>query len=163
MSTADDARQAIGRALSRLPSGIFVLTAGRGADATGMLVSFVQQVGFAPPALVVAVQKDKPITARVRRDGVFCLAVLDRDSRALMRHFARGFPPGVDAFAGLATATSSVGVPYPKLVHAHLACKVLGAVGDWSDHVVVCGEVLAGDGRLDAEPLVHVRKNGFHY
>ena len=161
MSASDLA--AIARALARLPSGLFVLTAGTGDDATGMLASWVQQVGFEPPALMVALKKGRPIEHLVRRDGVFCVAVLDQRSKPLLGHFARGFEPGEPAFTGVETAVSSVGVPFPTAAHAHLACRVLGVADDWSDHAVICGEVVAGDGRLDAEPLVHVRRNGLSY
>lgn len=159
----DPARAAIGRALARLPSGLYVLTAGRGERATGMLASWVQQVGFEPPTLVLALKKGRPLEALIRSDGVFCLAVIDEHSKALMGHFARGFEPGQPAFTGIATATGSLGVPYPTAAHAHLECRLRRIVDDWSDHTVVCGEVVGGDGSVDRAPLVHVRKNGFSY
>jgi flavin reductase (DIM6/NTAB) family NADH-FMN oxidoreductase RutF len=166
MSHADRAsspeRLAIGRALSRIPSGLFVLTAGRGATATGMLASWVQQVGFEPLAITVALRKGRHTIDLVRSERAFCLAVLDESSKKLMGHFARGFEPGKPAFEGVATAESAVGVP--RLVDATtwLACRLLGEA-DWGDHLVVCGEVVAGDGRVDVPPLLHVRKNGFSY
>jgi flavin reductase (DIM6/NTAB) family NADH-FMN oxidoreductase RutF len=155
-------QQAVGRALARIPSGLFVMTAGRGAEATGMLVSWVQQVGFEPPALTVALRKGRPFVDLVRRERAFCIAVLDESGRALMRHFARGFAPGRPAFEGIAIADTPNGVPRPTAAQAWLACRMLGEA-DWSDHVVVCGEVVAGDGRLDALPLLHVRRDGFSY
>ena len=154
---------ALARALSRLPSGVYVLTAGRGAAATGMLVTWVQQVGFEPPAVAVALRKGRAIEPLIRGDGAFCLAVLDGDGRAMLRHFARGFEPGADAFAGVEIAMCALGIPYPRAALAHLACRVRGVAADWTDHVVVCGEVAAGDGVLEREPMVHVRKNGFSY
>jgi flavin reductase (DIM6/NTAB) family NADH-FMN oxidoreductase RutF len=159
----DDGRGGIGRALARLPSGLFVLTAGRGAAATGMLVSWVQQVAFAPPALVVALRRGRPIEELVRAEREFCLAVLDEASRPLVAHFARGFERGEPAFTGLEMARSRNGLPYPAGAQAHLDCRVLGVADDWGDHAVVCGEVVAGEGRADALPLVHVRRNGFSY
>jgi flavin reductase (DIM6/NTAB) family NADH-FMN oxidoreductase RutF len=163
MTAADALRAGIGRALARLPSGLYVLTAGRGEAATGMLASWVQQVGFEPPALVVALKKGRPVEALVRSERAFCLAVLDEQSRGLMSHFAGGFVPGENAFAGVATATSSIGVPYPAQTLAYLVCRVRGVADDWCDHAVVCGEVVGGDARTGAAPLVHVRKNGFAY
>ncbi len=163
LGDADPAKAAIGRAIARLPSGLYVLTAGRGAAATGMLASWVQQIGFEPPMLVIALKKGRPIEAIVRAEGAFCLAVLDDGSRSLLGHFARGFEPGQAAFTGIAVATCSLGVPYPTAAHAHMVCQVRGIADDWSDHAVVRAEVIGGDGRLDAAPLVHVRKNGFSY
>lgn len=158
-----DPRDGIGRALARIPSGLFVLTAGRGAAATGLLASFVQQVGFEPPALCVAVKKGRDLEELIRREGAFCLAVIDGSSRRLMSHFARGFDAGEPAFVGIEVADSVVGIPYPVAAQAHLACRVLGAAADWSDHTVFCGEVVGGDARQDQDPLIHIRKNGFSY
>jgi flavin reductase (DIM6/NTAB) family NADH-FMN oxidoreductase RutF len=160
---SDDAvRAGISRALSRLPSGLFVLTAGRGDSATGMLASFAQQVGFEPPTVIVALKKGRPIEALVRSEGAFCLAVIDERSKGLMGHFARGFEPSQPAFVGIDIGHSAHGVPFPKTALGHLECRVRGIVDDWTDHVVVCGEVLAGDARSEP-PMVHVRKNGFSY
>jgi flavin reductase (DIM6/NTAB) family NADH-FMN oxidoreductase RutF len=157
------ARSGIGRALARLPSGLYVLTAGSGAAATGMLVSWVQQVAFEPPALIVALRRGRPLEALVRAQRAFCLAVIDEQSRSLLAHFARGFEAGEPAFAGVDLAHSQAGIPYPARAQAHLDCRVRGVVDDWGDHAVVCGEVVAGEGRSDALPLVHVRRNGFAY
>ncbi|MCB9879381.1 MAG: flavin reductase [Planctomycetes bacterium] len=163
MTDEDPKREAIARGLGRLPSGLYVLTAGRGDAATGMLASWVQQVGFEPPTVVVALKKGRPIEALVRSEGAFCLAVLDDDSKHLLRHFARGFEPGTPAFDGVDVATSSVGTPYPTAAHAHIVCVVRSIADDWCDHCVVCAEVVGGDGEPGRQPLVHVRKNGFSY
>ena len=160
----DEARLAgIGRALSRVPSGLYVLTAGVGTDATGILASWVQQVGFEPPAVVVALKKGRPIEELVRSQETFCISVIDEGSKALMGHFARGFEPGVSAFDGIETRTTEQGTPYPAAAHAHLVCRRVGVAEDWTDHTVVCGEVIAGEGQLEATPLVHIRKSGFSY
>ena len=156
-------RDAIGRALARIPSGLFVLTAGSGEQATGMMASWVQQAGFAPPTVVVAVAKVRPIAELIRRERAFCITVLDDATQQLVAHFARGFAPGAPAFAGIASALASNGVRYPSGTVAHLACRLLGEAADWSDHTVFGGEVTGGFGRLDREPRVHRRKNGFSY
>ena len=156
-------QQAIGRALSRIPSGLYILTAGHGPAATGMLASWVQQVGFAPPALIVALKKGRAMESLLHHSGEFCISVLDAASKPLLGHFARGFEPGADAFVGIDLAMSILGVPYPRAAVAHLACRVRCSVADWTDHTVVCGEVVGGEGALDREPLIHVRKNGLTY
>ena len=67
------------------------------------------------------------------------------------------------AFEGVATAEAGCGVPYLCDAHAHLECRVLGE-SQWSDHVIVCGEVLAGShGDLEESPVTHTRKNGLSY
>ena len=101
--------------------------------------------------------------ALIRQHGAFCVGVIDDASKKLIGHFARGFEPGAPAFAGIDVAVSVLGVPYPTGACAHLVCRVIGAAADWSDHVLFCGQVVDGDGRLDAAPMVHVRKNGLGY
>lgn len=161
--TDTESNDAIARSLGRIASGLYVLTAGTGKSATGMLASWVQQVGFEPPTVMVALKRGRPIEELVRQGGAFCLTVIDEASKNLMGHFARGFEPGAPAFEGIATATSAQGVPYPTGAAAHLECEVVGAVDDWGDHAVVCGKVVAGDGDVARQPMVHIRKNGLSY
>ena len=153
---------ALARALGRLPSGLFILTTGAGSSLTGSLVSLVQQVGFEPPTISVALARGRPAEAMLRDHGLFCLAVLAESSKSLLAHFARGFAPGEPPFEGIETAISDVDVPYPKAAHAHLACKVIGEV-TWTDHVLFCGEVVGGACNGDEQPLVHVRRDGLNY
>lgn len=152
----------LARGLGRIVSGLFVVTSGKAERATGMLTSFVQQAGFEPPVVTVAIKKGRQLLEVVRECGVFCVSVLHDGSIHLLGHFARGFEPGQDAFRGIEVNIACNGVPYPADAHAFLACRVLGEA-DWSDHVVVCGEVLDGDRRDDDPPLTHVRKNGLNY
>ncbi|MBK8980445.1 MAG: flavin reductase [Planctomycetes bacterium] len=151
------------RALACVPSGLFVLTAGTGTAATGCLVSFVQQVGFEPPALSVALKRGRHIETAVRATGRFCLSVLDESQAGLLAHFARGFDPGEPAFEGVETALDADGVPYLSEALAWLSCRLLGEV-TWSDHVLFGAAVQAG-ARRDGEgrPMVHIRKNGLSY
>lgn len=150
------------RALGTVPSGLFIATAGVGADSTGLLVSFVQQVGFTPPCLSVALKEGRPVLDLVRKHGRFCISVIDDASVNLMRHFARGFDLGESAFENMTVERDDVGVPYFPDALAWMSCRAIGEVS-WSDHVLVCGEIVAGDRRDDDRPMVHVRKTGASY
>ena len=152
----------IAQGLGRIVSGLFVLTSGRGADATGMLASFVQQAGFDPPAVTVAVRKGRPMVEVIRQSRVFCLSVLHDGSIGLLAHFARGFDLDAPAFAGVEVAVANNGVPFLKDAHAHVACTLIGEA-DWTDHVLFCGNVVGGGRSDDDQPLTHVRKNGLVY
>ena len=152
----------LARGLGRIVSGLYILTTGRGDEATGMLASFVQQAGFDPPAITVAMQKGRAALDLVRATKAFNISVLHDDSIGLMRHFARGFEPGQLAFEGVTTQVADNGVPYLAEAHAHIACEWIGEA-DWSDHVVICGQVIGGDRIDDLAPLTHVRKNGLSY
>jgi flavin reductase (DIM6/NTAB) family NADH-FMN oxidoreductase RutF len=150
-------------ALGRLVSGLYIVTTGVDGDATGMLGSWVQQAGFEPPAVTVAMDRDRAVTEVFRACGHFCISVLAPSSMHLLKHFAKGFAPGENAFEGLDTALSANGVPYLVEAHAHLACKIIGE-STWTDHVIFCGEVVGGScASLEEAPATHIRKNGLSY
>jgi flavin reductase (DIM6/NTAB) family NADH-FMN oxidoreductase RutF len=151
------------RALGAIPSGLFIVTAGSGDEATGFLASFVQQVGFEPPVVAVAVKLGRHVETVIRAGGTFCIAILDERSKGLLRHFARGFARGEPAFEGLRTERSASGVPYPADALAHLECEVIGEVV-WTDHVLF-GATVVGGKRRDGggEPLIHLRNDGLAY
>ena len=123
-------RTPIARGLGRIVSGLFVLTTGEGERATGMLASFVQQAGFEPPAITVAVKKGRAIVEELRACEKFCVSVLHDGSIGLLAHFARGFEPGAPAFDGVETTVGKNGVPYLSDSHAHVACELIGAGRD---------------------------------
>lgn len=164
----------IAQALGRIPSGLFILTTGLqggiGVDApTGMLASFVQQMGFEPPVLAAAVGRDRAALELLRRTGRFAVSVLDGESKGLLGHFARGFEPGEEAFNGVKIAHHD-GLPYLPEALAWMACEVVGEA-DWTDHITVAGRVVAGARRGGAspskgsvpDPMVHLRTNGLSY
>lgn len=150
------------RALATVPSGLFIITVGDGADGTGSLVSFVQQIGFDPPCVVVSIKKGRPLESVIRDTGRFCLSVLDDASMVLLGHFARGFEPGQPAFQGVNVGVDEHRVPYLRDALAWMSCELVGEA-DWTDHVVFCGRVTGGERRDDGQPMVHVRKTGLSY
>ncbi|MHC5063259.1 MAG: flavin reductase family protein [Planctomycetota bacterium] len=152
----------LAKALGRIPSGLFIVTAGTGDQATGFLASFVQQVGLEPPVLSVAVKAERPAAQLIRDHGAFCVAVIDEASKHLMGHYARGFEPGQPAFEGIESVESSLGVPYPSDALAVLGCKFVGEVA-WTDHILFAGEAVEGHARDESDPMIHLRKNGLSY
>src|SRR5437763_1820902 len=91
----------LGQALGRIPSGLYILTVRSGDRATGMLASWVQQAGFDPPMLTVAVRRDREVADLIDATGRFTLSQLAKGSKSLIRHFGRGFAPDAAAFEGL--------------------------------------------------------------
>lgn len=152
----------LAKALGRIPSGLFIVSAGSGDQATGFLASFVQQVGLLPPVLCVAVKAERPAAQLIRDHAAFCVAVVDEASKQLMGHYARGFEPGQPAFEGINSAVSSLGVPYPSDALAVLSCKFIGEVA-WGDHILFAGEAIDGLARDESDPMIHLRKNGLSY
>jgi flavin reductase (DIM6/NTAB) family NADH-FMN oxidoreductase RutF len=148
--------------LGRVPSGIFILTATDESNSTGMLASWVMQAGFEPPMVTVAVKQGRYVETWLATGNPFVLNVVGHDDKTLLKHFGRGFEPGVPAFEGLETELSPQQVPVLKGAIGHLECKVTGQVAS-GDHTIFLAEVLGGAMHSEEKPMVHVRKSGKNY
>lgn len=155
-------------ALGRIPSGLSILTVRDSevdsARATGMLASWVQQAGFDPPMVTVALARTRFVLDWARASGRFVLNTVPAGNKAMLRHFGKGFGPDDSAFegVGLARPDEPAG-PVLAGAMSYLVVEVAGEVGG-GDHVVLLGKVVGG-GLIDedATPMVHVRGTGKHY
>jgi flavin reductase (DIM6/NTAB) family NADH-FMN oxidoreductase RutF len=152
----------LARALGRIPSGLFIVTTVGTQGPIGFLGSFVQQVGFAPPTLAVAVAAGREHLAGMRASRHFAVSVLDAASKHAMPPFFGKLAPGQTPFDVLAHHTSAHGPAVLSEALAWVVCRVRGE-HDLGDHVVVFGEALEGDLAREGEPSVHLRKNGLSY
>ena len=155
----------LSRALGQIPSGLYILTVRNGDRATGMLASWVQQAGFDPPMLTVAVKRDRYVADWIATSGRFALSQLATGSKALIRHFGRGFAADASAFDGIALRDDARGGPVIAAAMAYLDAEVAAelTVGE-GDHRLFLARVAGGD-RFEptAEPFLHVRASGLHY
>jgi 3-hydroxy-9,10-secoandrosta-1,3,5(10)-triene-9,17-dione monooxygenase reductase component len=151
----------IGPALGKIPSGLFIATATLNGAPMGMLCSFVEQAGFRPPMISMAVGHGRPIIEALDESGLFGLHILGKENAALLKAFARGDNPA--AFTENALIENTHGVPQFADAWAFLVAKVAGRLSA-GDHTLYLAEVL--DGALQKEgqePQVRVRSNGFGY
>src|SRR5262245_39317096 len=151
----------IGKALGRVPSGCAILTSVSQHARMGMLASWVQQAGFDPPAISVAVKKGRPIEPIIDQSGRFTVNVIGEDPAPMFRQFGKGFATGEDAFAGVRTKEVEGGVMLEDAV-AVLSCRVAGK-HDTGDHWLYVGHIVNAMALDGAKPYVHLRKNGLNY
>lgn len=149
--------------LGRVPSGIFILTIGTGARATGMLSSWVMQAGFEPPIVSVAVKLGRYVCDWLSDGQPFVLNVVAESQSRMLKHFGKGFEPGVPAFDGLEISHCARGVPILKEAIGYLECEPASHV-DSGDHRVFLAKVVRGKLRdTETKPMVHIRKTGTNY
>lgn len=160
MST-DEAKTHIARALGQIPSGASIVTARHNDTATGMLTSWVQQAGFEPPALTVAIRRGRPIEPLIEASGHFVVNLIGEERTAMFKHFSKGFDPGEPAFTGLAVQEHPEGIALEACI-ASLRCRVIGKT-DTGDHRIYVGEIVAATASAGAKPYVHLRSNGLRY
>jgi flavin reductase (DIM6/NTAB) family NADH-FMN oxidoreductase RutF len=149
--------------LGRVPSGIFILTVGTGARATGMLASWVMQAGFEPPMVSVAVKQGRYVCDWIAAGEPFVLNLVGESQTKFLKHFGKGFQPGEPAFEGLVITHCARGVPILKDCLGHMECEPVRHV-DSGDHRIFLAKVARGK-LCDAEekPMIHVRKSGANY
>jgi flavin reductase (DIM6/NTAB) family NADH-FMN oxidoreductase RutF len=158
----DERKKTIGKAIGRIPSGVFILTAGS-TESTAMMASWVQQAGFEPPTVSVAIAKARPIGEIIRRDKRFILNVIGETDHHLMRKYARGVPEGEDPFASVnVTRLDSGGVVLAECL-AYIECSLISVCDYGGDHQLFIAQVVSGKMLREGQSFTHVRGSGFHY
>ena len=155
------ARDRIAPALGKIPSGIFIATAVVESAPIGMLCSFVEQAGFEPPMISIALGLDRPLRPVLELGNLFGLNILSKQNGALVKSFLRS--DNTNPFDGLTLIENEFGVPQLAAALAFLICKPEGNMPA-GDHILFLARVL--DGALQQgqqEAMIRIRKNGFGY
>jgi len=152
------------KALGRISSGLYIITAQKGNLTSAMLASWVSQASFTPLGLTIAVAKDRAIESLMLVGDRFVLNVLEEGNHLhLMKHFLKRFSPGADRFAGIKTQTAENGSPILTDALAYLECVVTTRM-ETSDHWIVYSTVDAGRvSKPESLTAVHHRKVGNYY
>lgn len=152
------------RALGRLSSGLYIITAQKGEMSSAMLASWVMQASTEPPGVAIAVARDRAIESLLHGGDRFILNILEEgNSQELIKHFLTRFAPGADRFAGVKTCPSKQGSPILADALAYLECEVTSRI-ESGDHWIVYSTVHTGRvSKADGLTAVHHRKVGNHY
>lgn len=152
-----------GGAIGRIASGVYVVSLTRKGKCDGMLTTWVQQTSFKPPMLMIAVQNQRPILQNFLPGEKFAVNVLSKHNMDIYKSFAKPYVEGMDRFAGLRVSDQHETGPLLLDSVAYLGCSVEKII-EAGDHCLVLGEIIDGFiVNADAEPMIHLRKNGFQY
>ncbi len=153
------------RAIGKIPSGLFILTAGRGPELSAMLVSFVQQVARDPLVVAAAINRERPMTAAIEKSGGFIINIIGAGDRILLKKYARQALSGPEAIEGVRTRHLDDGGIVLLDASAWVKCRFRQRVDFGADHDLFLGVV--EDGGLNdsphAQPVVHIRHDGSNY
>ena len=129
-------------AMRRLTGGVSVITAGRGAEISGMTVSSVSSLSADPPTLIVSVNRSASALALMKSYGFFGVSILTSDQLHIAERFAgKDGLKGADRFATSRWITGISGVPLLADALAAVDCKVEETIERHS-HAIVIGRVL---------------------
>ena len=89
----------IAKAIARLSTGLYVVTASRNSAKSAMIASWVSQASFKPLGLTIAVAKDRAIESLLQVGDTFVLNCLgEKNYNRIMKHFLQRFEAGQDRF-----------------------------------------------------------------
>lgn len=162
-----DTHEAVGQAMGRLPSGLFVLTAASGEKRMGIIVSFVQQACMNPPMVTVAIRKGRPIMPLISESRQFGLCQLAQDDRVMPRKFAKFNNAAIteDPFLGF-ELLQGVLPQLPILANtlSYLECVLVSHMDIEGDHDLFVGAVRSGALRqAENQPHIRLRDSGQDY
>jgi len=154
----------VAKALARISSGLYVVTAAHDGARSAMIASWVSQASFEPLGFTVAVAKDRAIESLMQVGDSFVLNVLNEDNyNSIMKHFLKRFAPGADRFEGVEWFPAKNESPVLKQAISYMECKVVSRM-ESADHWITYCEVT--DGAVlapQARTAVHTRKVASYY
>lgn len=151
LQETESVREQITPALGAIPAGIHILI----CDTDYMVVSWVQQAGFEPPTVSVALNKERPINVMIMEGKPFILNLIAEEDMKLCKPF---FSNDTQAIKGLVETGGVI-----KGAMSYLKCRYQSRASS-GDHEIVIAEVIGGKMLQDKKkPFIHIRKNGFQY
>ena len=158
-------QEKVAPALGKIASGLYIATAAdSGGNPVGMLCSFVEQAGFEPPMITIAIGPDRRLAKALVDGGKLGLNVLGKSNGgALLKPFVSS--GDADPFAGLSLAQNQHGIPQLSGALAFLACELRNQMPA-GDHTIYLCEVIDGGMPVTQEkdePMIRIRANGFGY
>lgn len=148
--------------LAKIPYGVSVVTVGRGGAQVenGLTVSWMSQVSFNPPMLMIAVDKLHYSLDLLRSTKNFCVNLLGEEQGVLAGRFAKQATSGLDKLDDVAQRPADSGAAILTDAVAYFDCEVTSMV-EAGDHVLVVGRV--DDAAVLKDRAVMTSASGLRY
>ncbi len=156
-------RQAIGEALGRIPQGLFVMTAEFEGRVLGVMVSWVQQVSFEPPMVLVALRKGREIVPLLHDSHRFALNQIAQTDRLTRRKFSDAKISEEERLQALEIVRKTTGSPVLAKSLAFMDCELVRHIDIDGDHDLYVGLIRDGGILHPGEVDVRLRTDGFAY
>lgn len=131
------------KALKKLEYGIYVVSTRVGHETGAFVASWLSQVSFEPPMLMIAIHKDHFSGELIKGGDFFTVNVISEGGKSLLSRFLSSSKFGVDKFEGIAQLQGKTGVPIMADCLAYLECQVESSIPA-GDHNIFVGKVISG-------------------
>lgn len=161
MATID--KDKVGKPIGKIAGGLYIVNCKCGDDEAGFLASWVQQAGFEPPMLTLAVNHKRDFFLKLLKEGKnFTINIMGKANSKSMSPFFK-HDDDKSPYDGLETMSNGSNVKILKDSVGYIECEYKNHM-EAGDHVIVLAEIKDGDMLMtEVEPSCHYRDNGFHY
>lgn len=139
------------RALKKITTGIYIVTSKQGSQINGMVASWISQVSFSPPLVMVAIKQGRRSHLMIEKGTVFAVNVLCKEQKEMVSTF-KGAVESEKKFSHIPFEIKKTGAPIIKNVLAFLECTLTSMVTP-GDHTIFIGKVLDGGVIKEGIPL----------
>ena len=147
------------KALGKITYGIYVLTTRHKSEINGMIASWVSQISYDPPLIMIAVHSNRYSNNLIRQSGHFTLHVLAKDRKDFVERF-KG-PDPVSKFDSISWVEGKTGCPVLKDCVAYMECAVTADYNP-GNHTIFIGEVKDARVFSEKEPLSTLDYSGMY-
>lgn len=156
-----DAVEGLKAAMRHFPSGVTVVTAGRGAARRGITATAFTSVTMEPPTILVCINRNGEAHRAIAEAGHFCVNILREDATEMAQSFA-GMTArrGADQFEGFDWCETPGGAPALAKAKAVIRCELCES-RDAGSHTIFIAHVAGVTVDPDSAPLLHFDR-AFH-
>jgi flavin reductase (DIM6/NTAB) family NADH-FMN oxidoreductase RutF len=133
-----------------MPYGIYALVSKRDAQPRVMIVSWVSQVSYSPPLLMIALRRNRYALSAIQKNGFFSLSLLRVEQKPLVDHLKTPTPQG--RFSDFLVETERKSFFHLKGALASWECQLCSTL-EAGDHILLIGEVKSVSATPPGEPL----------
>jgi flavin reductase (DIM6/NTAB) family NADH-FMN oxidoreductase RutF len=141
------------RVAGSFASGVTVVTTGSNGNFHGMTASSFSSLSLEPPLILICFDLTAATLAAVDATGAFVVNILSSQQEQISRQFASR---GAHTLDGVDFELGELGIPIIRDSLAHFECRVTHRHIE-GDHVILVGDVVAGDVDQGDDPLLYFR------
>ncbi|MBI1371300.1 MAG: hypothetical protein GC159_00865 [Phycisphaera sp.] len=156
-------RRAWSQILGRIPQGLFVMTASYEGRMCGIMVSFVQQVSFEPPYVLVSLRKGMQIVPLIHESHAFGLSQIDPHDRLIVKKFSHDQVTDGDLLQAIDLKQRVTGAPVLMRAQTYMDCQLIRHIDIDGDHDLYVGQIREAGIVGEGEVAIHLRDDGFGY
>jgi flavin reductase (DIM6/NTAB) family NADH-FMN oxidoreductase RutF len=134
--------------------GIYLLTSRHGDRYGAATVTWVSQVSFKPPLLMVALRKDGSVLDCLLSSGFSVLHIVGREQQEIAQKFFSATKESNGLINGEPFYEGKTSAPVLENLRAYLECKLVSVSEDYGDHAIAILEVVEAGNRGEVDPLV---------